>query len=1758
MEIKDYNEILLKSIDTIVMSRIADVNFDRTIQCTIIDASEAERGKYTLSDGSIEFTASSENTKYQKDDRVNVLIPSNDFSKEKTILGKCSANENEKPITYVAPSDKVVIVSENYAKLEDSYASIKANGGTTTKNENTGEITFTPIIEKLLWSTKVTEPTINFNTLCVSAEFKTLMNDYEMRDGNYGIRIDLTSNKANKFHILLDNKKDMFGNPYAYVVYLKQEQTYHLSMEENIVQIDGYLYQLDNFVFDDGVSKDYIKLGSENDENAYDYDDIYVKNISVAFGYNAEQVADNTVVINTASVKTYNNITNENLEKTMSLVWYNKDESNKYIGFTDGEFGTLEEAKTRDSKKYYIQWEHNQNNGEWTPIGQTGKETNLTVSVNTKWQTNEYQAKVYFDGNVYSSNILSFKAATGYDSNIHDQLNMSLELKHYSNNSLDSYPFYGEDSAIINVGDENAIRELQYTYNSSVGGTLEPEVLNGASAYFYIPTVSTMLNQPYNNPWLLTDEEAKKDKIYLEGYKVYKKSYIDEFTRYDDATLNILKNTAPAELNGHGKGYNYEKQINYWVSADKESYEVQARSGGTSGVKALKLQALQGKTPSSAVAKQQVYLKKSTDYTLFSYAYPNSLNSATARIYIEYIPVNDPSKITSHMIGPEISCKKFSWNLLSGTFTTPDNLSDYNVFICLESNDVSYTLWKETMLYEGTSDELKPWAPAEKEASQAAEKAKVFSYCVQGYYNSQFNNNTILLKIIDKNGYEYSTKKEFAFSSYGTCGTDYTLVIENTSADSPKATLYDVDQKPIGGADSWSYWPNTQMQTASPVDGYAVRRAVAKVDWVSGPVSLEALKAIPWQKSEEYYYQGPTTIIYDSRGTNPKYYSGDIGLFRKDNNEPIDVELTWVLQYYSYSDTMRETVSDNKAKTYYPQLTITDSSEMPRLKAPTIYLSNSAYEKYYLVLVAQGENNTPYWRQPLIILQNSYASALLNNWDGSLQINEGDNYILSAMMAAGTKTGNTFTGVVMGDIGPLQSDYSAQTHGLLGFHEGAQSFGFETNGKAFIGKSGKGRIEFDGNYGVIKSSTWDGTINSDTGNIQTTGTEGMAIALQSGQIDAHDFKLTSGNIYLNSNPGAKDYYFKIGNQDNTYIWYDKNGTLEAKIGKLELTSSLGGANLLQMTAPTADELTAKKDSLPWAYSTGASITAVKHKSSDTEHTLCVSLDDGDANYETLEQTVRVEQGKYYTLSGYLVNRKTDRAYSLAAYVNDNEVFRKNNVPAEGRVYFSHTFYNDSLDQIKIGFKSLSKRTFGIYHAQLEEGTVATAWKSAEHDTKVSIAVTADGITQTVSGAMAADFYAETHSDGTTSATTTTKKVKITSPTSFSYDNIFKDGVVLAVRCKYANTKNDGVIKLNIANTSIDPDAGYPIYYNGKITSKDNPFIWDQGAVIYLRYSTITNPPHWDVISGSGVNQLLVNTQGITGTAIERTGTGFKFNLDSSSFRVGPTNGNAVLKVDGDGLYIDGNGTFKGILEASKIIIQDGADLGGLVTTGTLNAWEISANKISAGSLGTDITIGGWKIGANSFYCDAYNGFVGLYSNYPTSIAISGSEKRDDWRIVAGTSGNETFGVTKSGELFCKNATLTGTLESKPDKNYACVSKVEPGAFSIYHSTTKEHLFFVASDLLPDPTPESRLANKVGVIIGDTSDNSEHTSFSLSVGAEQFGGYNTVYYYDKYTNSHTFYGDLYTGTSKGATTTISYNKQTLHFTNGLLTSVTSSM
>lgn len=159
-------------------------------------------------------------------------------------------------------------------------------------------------------------------------------------------------------------------------------------------------------------------------------------------------------------------------------------------------------------------------------------------------------------------------------------------------------------------------------------------------------------------------------------------------------------------------------------------------------------------------------------------------------------------------------------------------------------------------------------------------------------------------------------------------------------------------------------------------------------------------------------------------------------------------------------------------------------------KGPASWHWDPAYaNKYYIFITwtkdvtAPGSynpiNNTygyhhKFWfRQAIPLTQNVYSSSLLNSWDGSLLIDEVNNAILAQMIAAGTKTeNNTFTGVIMGDWAK-RGDSSLDVPGMYGLNHGEQVFGLRVNGTGYIGKSGKGRIIFDGNHGIIKNA--DGT-----------------------------------------------------------------------------------------------------------------------------------------------------------------------------------------------------------------------------------------------------------------------------------------------------------------------------------------------------------------------------------------------------------------------------------------------------------------------------------------------------------------------------------------------------------------------------------------------------------------------------------------------------------------------------------------------------------
>ncbi len=237
-----------------------------------------------------------------------------------------------------------------------------------------------------------------------------------------------------------------------------------------------------------------------------------------------------------------------------------------------------------------------------------------------------------------------------------------------------------------------------------------------------------------------------------------------------------------------------------------------------------------------------------------------------------------------------------------------------------------------------------------------------------------------------------------------------------------------------------------------------------------------------------------------------------------------------------------------------------------------IYLQDMITAHCYLKL---GDD----WLQPIAFIQERYGSSLLNNWDNTLTLDQNNNFIASAAMAAGSKgNDNTFTGVVMGQI----QENNQLLQGLFGYKAGSQTFGFNIDGTAFIGGNTGGRINFDGNRATIDMGNvhLNGKPDSDE-NYLSIGTADNYLKLSADNklsIQVNEFVLNAysieydytlgkvidetGGIYLNSNPDElapnwhlDNYYFKVGDGNN-YLSFNANKEFALKVNELTLSAGL--------------------------------------------------------------------------------------------------------------------------------------------------------------------------------------------------------------------------------------------------------------------------------------------------------------------------------------------------------------------------------------------------------------------------------------------------------------------------------------------------------------------------------------------------------------------------------------------------------------------------
>ena len=243
----DYNEILCQAIDTIVATRISELQFDETVVCTIVDDSNRSNGEYMVTQNNqLKFKAYSENVHYLNDQQVYVHIPK-DSTQKKLILGRYLEDTDKVPLEYVSPFQQVVQMGVNLAGGITGVKQLIANNNA-------------PKGDKILLAKVTNLPKDNriYNTFCLKADFKSYLSKWDVRSGNYGIEAELISYKDGKIFskivAQLDSEQDMFGNPYSYSMFYPQEQIFKISLTEDVTELNIYAYQKANFKHNDGIN----------------------------------------------------------------------------------------------------------------------------------------------------------------------------------------------------------------------------------------------------------------------------------------------------------------------------------------------------------------------------------------------------------------------------------------------------------------------------------------------------------------------------------------------------------------------------------------------------------------------------------------------------------------------------------------------------------------------------------------------------------------------------------------------------------------------------------------------------------------------------------------------------------------------------------------------------------------------------------------------------------------------------------------------------------------------------------------------------------------------------------------------------------------------------------------------------------------------------------------------------------------------------------------------------------------------------------------------------------------------------------------------------------------------------------------------------------------------------------------------------------------------------------------------------------------
>ena len=1001
------SEDLFTAIKTIVDKQIDKVHYDKTIVCTIEDNSKASQGVYKVSDGSTSFTAYSEKTNYTLGANVYVTIPQGNYENKKLIIGKY-LGDSDTPYTYTPPTENYVDMTGNILPESDNIYRLLANDV-----DSNGKPTQTDAIISL-----TDLSLIGYDRLGLSAEFQTLLGAYEILNGHYGLKLELTgvrNDGQSGEEILYLSTDDMFGNPYNFVGATKQEKVFDISNYSEIQNINVYFYQSADFIDN---TNEYIKYKIPGTDQKL-IENLLVSNIQLNAGYDYSSFDKETILLYTLNSKIFSA---EDSKRNLQVRFIQLNEQGTY--------------SQMDEIPYMVE-------GDEVPKTPTGQEDSYE-------KVQELQAQL---------------------NNLENERNAAIEAlneEDYANDEL-----YVE--AVTNLVDEYAEKkiELEREIAASLGQyiihwyqwDLAPDVSDEIAGSFWKEIYP---QSAYNCDVELrgTAKAHERFKVIIEvnvaadGDTVQKRYIESKILEFTNENGSVETNLAVDLVSGLTLGTNDDYNGIYAIY------------GGD------------GKLMNQADAMKDRYITVS---------YQSLVTGLTEFDGAESIMWQVPGNNTMIIIPEEQEGLTITQDPLTKVITLQGNINT--------SEDDTDIIGENNI------------------------RGAKLKFRISSVY-SQINTNNTIKCLITRQGFQYAAQMTMHFAPAGTNGTDYTLVLEidnnqeytaipiGQTGDFPGlrvvAQLQDYENKPINGEialsfkdDSGLYFPDSAVEGQKNITIHAGETALISKNgevsrhgmvvattyvWVANRTAeaeeneeeeeiatrqIMLTAYLPLSYAKDGYttdlIEGPIRIIYDGGGSNPTYTKLPYNLYTNGivRTEKID----WSI------------CCENEGEERYIGK-VTDG-----LYTPPVMLVADLGPSW----IEGKVNGNLIWSQRILLQVNRFGSSMLNRWDGSLTIDEENNQILSSIIGAGSKDSqNQFTGVVMGDIG---KDTKVAKTGLYGYHTGQQSFGFLSDGTAFLGKTGKGQIYFNGNKGTIQSGNYE------------KGKEGMLIDLDDALFDTKLFKI---------------------------------------------------------------------------------------------------------------------------------------------------------------------------------------------------------------------------------------------------------------------------------------------------------------------------------------------------------------------------------------------------------------------------------------------------------------------------------------------------------------------------------------------------------------------------------------------------------------------------------------------------------------------------